>query len=168
MLSRIKPSLTRLATLLLLLTLGACGWQLRGYEPGVAYSESSFNQLKITTTSRDNAFFRRFNAALKRNNIEINDDASSVLELFKEQIDRKPLAYNRIGTPSQYKLSLSIEYQFKNNDEVLIARTRINSRRNYDFDENLIIAKDREQEALIREMRDELSQRIIRMIRSKI
>lgn len=153
---------------LILLSLAGCGWQLRDYEPSASYSESKIAELRISSSSRDNAFFRRFYAALKRNNILEENNSDYVLEIFREDIDRKPLAYNRIGTPSQYKLTLSIEYRFSYQSKVLQETTKIVSRRNYDFDPNLIIAKDKEQEALITEMRDEISQRIINSINSKL
>jgi len=149
------------------ISISSCGWQLRGYEPNVPYNKSNLTHIKISSNTRDNAFFRRFAASLKRNNIQESSDASHTLEIFKELIDRKPLAYDRIGTPSQYKLSVSIEYRFSNDGEILQPLTKVVSRRNYDFDANLIIAKDKEQEALIKEMRDELSQRVIDSINSK-
>jgi len=115
----------------------------------------------LSLSARDNALFKRISSALKRNNITENDDAEYAVEIFGETISRKPLAFNRIGTPSQYKISITIDYRIlKNNIEVLPA-TSLVSRRNYDFDPNLIIAKDKEQEELVFEIRNELSQRLI-------
>jgi LPS-assembly lipoprotein len=147
--------------------LSSCGWQLRGYEPGKSYAASDINELKIVSASRNNAFFRRLGSALKRNKIEDVPSSEYVLEIVRETIDRKPLTYNRIGTPSQYKIAVSIDYQFSHKDKTVLPLQKITSRRNYDFDPNLIIAKDKEQEALIQEMRDELSQRIIDSINSR-
>ena len=155
-------------SVILLLGLSSCGWQLRGYDPEKPFVESNLDSVNVSSTSRDNAFFRRFYATLKRNHIQEDNASEFSLEIFEEEIDRKPLAYNRIGTPSQYKLTLSISYRFSRSGEELLPLTQVISRRNYDFDPNLIIAKDKEQEALIKEMRDELSQKIIDSVNNRL
>jgi len=153
----IKPVFTALICALIC----ACGWQLRGYEPGESFNQSNIRELRIFSLNRDNAFFRRLSSTLKRNDITERSDAEFAVEIFGETIDRKPLAYNRIGTPSQYKMTVSIDYRVLKANGVVIPKTTLTSRRNYDFDPNLIIAKDKEQEELVFEMRGELSQRII-------
>lgn len=100
--------------------------------------------------------------------ISVDSTAELSLTLGRETLRRQPLTYNRSGVPAQYQLTLSFEYFVTKNNAVLIEQESITARRNYDFDPNLIIAKDREEQELLEEMQRELSSRILSNIRRRL
>ncbi len=146
-----------------LMLLSACGWQLRGGVPESTYT-GGLTALNVVTENRSNPFFRAFSGALTRYAIEDRDDAELTLQLSRERQERQPLTYGSTGVPAQYQLILEVQYQVSRDGELLIPQRRINTRRTYDFDPDLIIAKDREQEELLAEMREELADRIFAAI----
>lgn len=144
--------------------LSSCGWQLRGHYPANSERGQTLSQLKtlrVVSEDRNNAFFRSFHDTLKTQSIELSNDADIRVEIRPESLRRQPLTYGRTGVPAQYQLTLSIEYFSARADNVIVEQRNIISRRDYDFDPNLIIAKDREEQELLTEMRRELSERII-------
>lgn len=145
------------------LLLSACGWQLRGYEPASQKlaAGTKIAQLKVVSENRNNAFFRTFRNTLLNQQIELTDASSLRIEFSNEFLRRQPLTYNSLGVPAQYQLSLSVRFYVADGTELIIEEREIISRRNYDFDPNLIIAKDREEQELLNEMRRELSQRML-------
>ena len=150
------------------LTCLGCGWQLRGYDQLNPLAQSTLPELEslnVISENRNNAFFRSFQRALLRQGIKLDDDSAVQVEMSPETIRRQPLTYNRSGVPSQYQLTMSLAYFAYKNEIVLIEQREIVSRRNYDFDPNLIIAKDREEQVLLDEMRQELSNKIVSSIR---
>ncbi len=173
MLSQINrklPVMHRIFTFLTLaFVISACGWQLRGYEPeksGLTFTR--FSELRVLSDDRYNAFYSALKTALTRNNIRENAQSDIVLQLSPEVFDRKPLAYGSTGVPAQYELTLSVEFQISRAGELLVPQRRLISRRNYDFDPDLVIEKDREQEELLQEMRSEMADRIIDAIAQSI
>lgn len=163
----IKKRIATSALFFALLVSSACGWQLRGSQnpnSGDPLAASRIEALRIISTERNNAFFRSFKALLTQNAISIRDDAELLLQISPETLERTPLTYSKIGVPAQYKLQLEIEYQVSNKNDVMVPQTRIIARRSYDFDPDLIIEKDREEQELLKEMRLELSQRMLTSI----
>lgn len=149
----------------------SCGWQLRGHDglnPLASNKLATFAELKVVSENRNNAFFRSFQNVLLSNSIKLDANAVLRLDLSGEDLRRQPLTYSRSGVPAQYQLTLSVVYFASRAGEILVEEREITSRRNYDFDPNLIIAKDREEQELLDEMRQELSQRIINSIQQKL
>jgi len=158
------------AQLAVLAALSACGWQLRGSGSALGESyEQKIGELAIVSEDRSNAFFTSLRRVLELNRVKENDNADLVLLFKNEKLERHPLAYSSTGIPSQYELTMSIEFEVrkKNGEHVLVPRNII-SHRNYDFDAELIIAKDREEQELLEEMRRELAYQMLHSIASGI
>lgn len=94
------------------------------------------------------------------------DSAAEVsIRYTNEEFDRRPLAYGSTGIPVQYQLTMSIEFESYNNaGERLLSPRKIIVRRNYDFDAELIIEKEQEEQQLLREMREELAAQMLRAV----
>lgn len=170
-----RTNLTRLLLIFssayLCFSLAACGWQLRGHDninPLTSSTLAKLENLNVVSENRNNSFFRAFQMTMQRQGIQLDKASDFRVEFNNESLRRQPLTYNRSGIPAQYQLSLSLEYFATNKDQVIVEERTIVSRRNYDFDADLIIAKDREEQELLEEMRYELSNRIISSIRQKL
>lgn len=148
----------------------ACGWQLRGYEPktGELVAAKTLDSLDISSSARNSDSLRAIKKNLTNQGIVIDKRSEIKLVLDEESLRRQPLTYRRSGIPAQYQLTVSLEYYVSRNNEVLVEQRTIVTRRNYDFDPNLIIAKDREEESLLEEMRQEISSRIITSIKQAL
>jgi LPS-assembly lipoprotein len=156
--------LALLSTLLM-----SCGWQLRGGGLQALDDDKKIGTLKLLSENRSSEFYQAFQKILARQHIEENSESELLLSYSSENLSRQPLAYGSTGIPIQYQLNMSIEFSVaKRNGEWLLSPRRISARRNYDFDAELIIAKDREEQALLREMREELATQLIRSIQQAL
>ena len=168
-------SLAAICALVALTLLAGCGWHLRGYDSSGALSEGSqarnaamatlkHGGLHIVSENRYNAFYSALTLVLTKHNIKESGDSAIIVQLSPERMERKPLAYGSTGVPAQYELTLSLNYQLSRNGETLFTQRQLLSRRNYDFDPDLVVEKDREREELLAEMRIELSERMLSSI----
>lgn len=168
----IKTFVVRCALLILMTSLvSSCGWQLRGHHPTVKsdkHTQVKLQALNVVSENRNNAFFRRFRDTLKSQEIQLDSNAPVRVEFRPESLRRQPLTYARTGVPAQYQLTLTLEYFAARGQKVIVEQRRIISRRDYDFDPNLIIAKDREEQELLSEMRRELAERIIASVQKAL
>lgn len=76
-------------------------------------------------------------------------------------VEKKDLALTETGVTAQYQLILTIYFHIKDNETTLVAPTQISSWRSYDFDAKQIAAKAQEEQALLKEMREELVTRML-------
>ena len=147
------------------LFIGGCGWQLQGHQSNIGgapyVAAKTLDALEITSSGRNSETLRSIKKSFTNNGITTDQPATIKLVLGRESLRRQPLTYSRSGIPAQYQLTVSLEYYVSRENDVLIEQRTIVARRNYDFDPNLIIAKDREEESLLEEMRQELSNRMM-------
>ncbi|WP_185234900.1 LPS-assembly lipoprotein LptE [Teredinibacter franksiae] len=154
-----------LATILIL-SITACGWQLRGLENGVKNLAPLPSQLDLQLYQRNSKMGQSLKKLLREKNIEISSQAPLSLIIEVEDFDKRPLAVTDTGVTAQYQLTLSVLYRYQANlgntsDEDITPSKKILSWRNYDFDAKLVVAKNQEEKALLEEMREELSLRIL-------
>ncbi|WP_158224733.1 LPS assembly lipoprotein LptE [Agaribacterium haliotis] len=152
----------------LALLLSSCGWQVRGAAPGTGVFAASalpeLDALELSSDSRNSAFYRSFLTTMTQRGIRLGSDSGLYVQLGRERLDRKPLSYASSGAAAQYQITMRMQYQVNQNATTLIEQREITARRNYDFDPEQIIAKDREQQELITEMRQQLVEQILSSI----
>jgi len=158
----------------ILALLQSCGWQLRGSEsltyraPEPSSAPNSAKEKAIDVNpiyAQDQRDFRQiFNRLLSSNEIKTSYDAKIVLAFEQEKISRRAQAYGSTGIPAQFLLTMSIDFTLtdKENRENTVER-KVIARRDYDFDAELVGAKDREQQDLLNEMREELARKVLRI-----
>jgi len=162
----------RLSTLLLvMLFLGACGWQLRGVDHskpqnGAPRSATTPAQLHMIMWQRNSKMAQTLQGVIRSQNIQLTASAATTLVIEEESIDKRPLAVTDTGVTAQYQLILNVRYHYKTNsdakdEKITLASRKLMSWRSYDFDAKLIVAKNQEEQALLQEMREELSLRIL-------
>lgn len=170
--SLIRSGATALLLATVIVTVGACGWHLRGMDtraeksaqstPTEGASNSATSSMKLILNKRNNPLTTAIQRIAWENNYQFSDDSSDYLVIESEKLEKRPLSVTETGIAAQYQLVLTITFSHRNaKGNLLLEPQQIVSWRNYDFDAQLIIAKSQEEEALISEMREELAQRII-------
>lgn len=150
---------------LVVLTLGlminACGWQLRGYQQFKNLGDKRIASVDLSSGADNRLFLASLKRQLKDLSIELSDESEIKLNVGSENMERRPLSYSSTGIPVQYQLIMTVTFTVSKNLETLAAEKRILARRQYDFDTELVVAKNEEEKQLLQEMREELAMEII-------
>lgn len=169
---------------LLLVLLPACGWQLRGFSHNPLPDE-----LALANASRMDPLMVAVKSAMRQRAIQEDTDATWQLVLGDERLSKRVVAVTRIGSPSQYELTLTVGFRYLPNDgedpepeplpaapatpvtpatpaatvsaPVAYLAQSLYVTRVYDFDPANTVAKSEEEGILLEEMRRELAHRIL-------
>lgn len=162
----------------LLVVLSACGWQLRGFSHNPLPDE-----LALANASRMDPIMVAVKAAMRQRAIRQDPKAIWQLVLGDELVSKRVVAVTRIGSPSQYELTLTIGFRYLPANEehsepeplptstltqpsptsvpVAYLEQSLYVTRVYDFDPANTVAKSEEEGILLEEMRRELAHRIL-------
>jgi len=171
----IKMFLLALSLVLSSILIQGCGWQLRGTDnlatstldvsAGLSNKEKKRISVNPIYATGQRDFRQIFNRLLTSNEIQTSYEARISLAFEKENISRRAQAYGSTGIPAQYLLTMSMSFRLTDNkNPTNNIERKVVARRDYDFDAELVGAKDREQQALLNEMREELAQQVFRVI----
>jgi LPS-assembly lipoprotein len=148
---------------ILLLAVGACGFQLRGdveLPPGVSVVQvQAPNQ---TLTDEITVFLEAAGARA----ISGPEGADASLLLSGESFERRVLAVDpNTGKAREYELSYRVSYRMSRADGgVLLAPDTVNLLRDYVFDADAVIGASREEVVLRQEMRRDAVRQILRKL----
>lgn len=148
---------------LLLLALSACGFHLRGVQPGVAglavhvISATPFGELEQLLAD-----------GMRQADMQVVDaasDAAMVVQLRSEKLTRRVQTVNTTGRAADYELILSVEYALAPPAALVDARERkLDSRREYNFSNTELLGKAEEEALLVQEMRRDIVSRLLRQL----
>lgn len=151
----------------LILALSACGWHLRGST--ASGDKLAMNKpLNLVINSEDNhtPLTDALRQSLKAFNItEVNspDKGSLTLSLQAEVMDKRTAGVGSDALTSAYEIILTVDYAVSNQAGVITPlNTRARVSRSYDYNVNNANSAAREEELVLREMRRELAQTILR------
>lgn len=147
--------------LLTIISLIACGFQLRG---GI---EANFDSISINGGSSE--FVKQLKKRLKQSSIAVLPNGGEVeLEIVNDLLNKRILSLNADGRVSEYELNYKISYRVKGQNEPEWGPLINNEvRRQYTYDDENVVAKALEEEKLINGMRDDLIQTITAQISLK-
>jgi len=148
-----------LALVLMCFVLSSCGFHLKK-------ASSLPDNLKTLTLKGDDeksSLFLNLKKELKASNVELTPSAKNVAQLYlrKESIERQTLSLFQNGQVAEYELAYGVSYVVKRPDEKAIEK-RFELYRNYQDDPDHALAKAKELELLISEIRKQASSRIVR------
>ena len=149
-----------LSTLLLSLTLGACGWQLRGMDAG-----QFPDQLQLVSSDRYAPLVAAMARAMQTRHIASADKAPLRLELDAEKLTKRTVAVTSIGSAAQYELTLTASwrlYRQINNTMDLLREGTTPSVRVFDYQTGNNLGKTEEENTLMSEMRREIASAILK------
>jgi len=148
-----------LALVLMCFVLSSCGFHLKK-------ASSLPDNLKTLTLKGDDeksSLFLNLKKELKASNVELTPSAKNVAQLYlrKESIERQTLSLFQNGHVAEYELAYGVSYVVKRPGEKAIEK-RFELYRNYQDDPDHALAKAKELELLISEIRKQASGRIVR------
>jgi len=148
-----------LALVLMCFVLSSCGFHLKK-------ASSLPDNLKTLTLKGDDeksSLFLNLKKELKASNVELKPSAKNVAQLYlrKESIERQTLSLFQNGQVAEYELAYGVSYVVKRPGEKAIEK-RFELYRNYQDDPDHALAKAKELELLISEIRKQASGRIVR------
>lgn len=177
-----KKSLYKYITLcILVLGIGACGFQLRGSQAlptsltqvlinaPLQYSPLSRALQKRLPVYQLTGIINSVKATTSQANAISNQDAlqkTVVIQLNPEQFERRLLSVFTTGQVAEYELLYTVEYSvvFPGADAISNSLT---VSREYQDDPDQILAKSRELNLVLAELRNESADRIIRLLSSQ-
>jgi LPS-assembly lipoprotein len=155
-----------LATALAPLALSACGFQLRG---STAQANIPFSTIYLAipdTSPLGIELKRNLRAGNGTQIVDAPNKAQAVIELLNETRDNSTVvSRNTQGRIREYQLQYKVTFDVKNGKGAqLLAPTEILLKRNISFNESQVLAKEREEELLYRDMQTDLVQQILRRL----
>ncbi|WP_233998870.1 LPS assembly lipoprotein LptE [Microbulbifer pacificus] len=155
----------RTLTLILAVTISACGWQLRGapknFPPG--------SKLYITTEDPRSELAESITRLLQTSGLPLAEtpiEADFTLTIHKETEKKRTVSVDAKGRASEYELITSAEYSVRDNSgRDLLTNAKADVYRTLEWDDSEVVSKGEEERLQREEMRRELISRIIDRIR---
>lgn len=148
------------SALLLTSLISACGFQLRGAH----ILPEELQTLRISSEDKFGELTRVVKGHLSYNNVHIvngsNEDAPQ-LRILKDKLDRRTLSVFPNGQVAEYELIYTVRYQIIIEDNEP-QNFEFELYRDYQDDPNFALAKSRELNLLLSEMRQVAADRILR------
>lgn len=156
---------------LLVLTLSACGWHLRG-------SAAGENKLAMTTpldlviiTKDDHSplvnALRQLLPSYKINELDVVTTSALTLDLSREVLDKRTAGVGSDALTSAYEIILRVDYSISNTNGVITPiDTSARTTRTYNYNVNNANSAAQEEELVLREMRRELANIILRRLKN--
>lgn len=163
LLNYIKPMRIILCSLIMVLISG-CGFQLRGDY----LLAPDLQSLYISSIDKHGELTRLVKQHLDRNQVEVvNNFSPSVPELriLKDKLDRRTLSVFPNGQVAEYELIYTVKYELRFAEEDKQS-FKFELNRDYQDDPDIALAKSRELSLMLREMRMEAADRILRSMAS--
>jgi LPS-assembly lipoprotein len=155
----------RIASLVGLCTLAACGWRLQG----TARLPEIMAVTYIDTEDRFTDFNRALRESLGSAGARLTErraEATAVVRIVSDQNGQRVLAVSARNTPQEFEVFYAIEYSVSTPTGELIEPQRLELTRDYSYDEEAVLAKQREQVILREALARDLAGLVIRRLAS--
>ncbi|MBU2970317.1 hypothetical protein KO527_13250 [Pseudoalteromonas sp. C2R02] len=152
-----------IAVLLCSVALSGCGFKLKK----ASVLPQEFKYLTVTADDANSALYRQLKKQLVNANVDLSEDAigrqanSPHLVLNKDKLDRRTLSLFKNGQVAEYELTYHVAYQvFRPGQDTV--KHNFELYRTYQDDPNKALAKAKELDIILTEMRLQASHRIVR------
>ena len=156
--------MARLAAFVVMLSsllLSSCGFHLRGDLP-----LSQFEAMHIKS-ERHSELAALVAQRLQHNKVQLLDSyqqTAPVLQLIDDSLERRNLTLFPNGQVAEYELIYSVTYVLHQADGSRLAPRSVEVYRDYQDDPNFALAKTREREVLLGEMREDAARALLRQV----
>jgi LPS-assembly lipoprotein len=149
----------------LMLSLAACGFQLRGS----ASVPEALKTLYIQgVNTQQDEFGIELKRALVRNGIRVVDDyekGASLFTVLENRFERHVLSVGSDAKVREYEIETWVVYQVSDeNGELIGNKQRVEARRDYQFDRGQILAMDEQERVLRDDLNKQMVQSILRRL----
>jgi LPS-assembly lipoprotein len=145
------------------LSLGGCGWHLRGQ----ASLPSAMMPLRVAAIDAHSEFYRELQRSLQAAGATLTDDAAAAQAVIRVHGDDRGqyiLTVSTRNTPEEYQVYYAIEYSVEMSGREVIARQRLELTASYSYDSNYVLAKQQEQFTMQQSLARELSGMVLRSL----
>lgn len=149
------------ALLLCFVLLVGCGFKLRT----ASVLPEDLQNLVVTANNPDSQLFAELQKSLALSNINTTDEshASAELKLLNDSLTRRTLSLFPNGQVAEHELIYTVRYQLIRDQQKPITNS-FELTRNYQDDPDNALAKSREMELILSELRAQASNLIIRQL----
>ena len=148
----------------LLMLLIGCGFHLRG---AIDYSDS-LKSIYVEGISLQRGIGLYLKRGLKSNGIEVLDTyqkGSAVLKVTETKHDRRVLSVGSSAKVSEYELYSSISFSLTDSHGKILADSQqVQAQRDFQFNENQVLARESEEASLRQHLNKELVQGVLRRL----
>jgi LPS-assembly lipoprotein len=138
-----------------LLAVSACGFRLAGSEALPSVLARPYLSLKNPYTD----FSREFERQLKSAGATLQPvraDSTASIEVTKDLVETRTLSVTSQNIPTEYELVYTVTFVVRGADKELLAPQTISLAQDYSFEENALLAKENEADALRQQMARDL------------
>lgn len=151
-----KKFFTAFAVMLVLSTLAACGFHLRGQES----IPTEFKAIYLRSSQPYSNFMRMLRTRLQNSNVQLVDTpmaAPFILDITSESETRSEQSLSIDNRLRTYELTYSVQYQILNQkQEIVVPKATLNSKRNYTAFVEQALGTTNEESRLISDMQREI------------
>ena len=159
---KLQGLLKTVMTLVVLVSLSACGFALRG---AVSFPFQSI-YVGLPDSSALGGELKRHLRANGKTEVSIEaTQADVILDVLGETRDKAILSLNSQGRVREFNLIYNLKFKVRDKaGREVLAPTTISLKRNLSFKENEVLAKEAEEALLYRDMQSEIVQQIMRRL----
>jgi LPS-assembly lipoprotein len=154
----------RFVVMLCLLTLGACGFHLRGMQ------DMPFKTLYIQK-SGETPLVKDLQRSLASSGVQVvpvPENAEMLLDLMGEKTDKKILSLGGSGKVKEYELVYQVILRMRDaSSEAWGAPQTVEIRRDYSYSDTQLLAKDYEESRMYSDMRADATREIMRRLNAQ-
>ncbi len=156
---------------LLVLSLSACGWHLRGSTAGEDKLAMTTPLDLVIITQDDHSplvnALRQSLRSYKINELDAATTSALTLNLNREVLDKRTAGVGSDALTSAYEIILRVDYSISNASGVITPLdTSARTSRTYNYNVNNANSAAQEEELVLREMRRELANNILRRVKN--
>lgn len=154
-----------LCSLLLMLSLSSCGFQLRGYEDQIL----PLRTLYVDTNPPYTNFNKELRQALKANGVDVRPTppAPFTLQILSQDFTRTVTSLGNAGQTTTYLLSFVIRFQLRDRmDTILLPPQQVRATRNFSITSNQLSGDLNTQIDLQEDMQRDVIQQLIARLAS--
>lgn len=148
--------------------LTACGFQLRGEARLPDFMDRTF----LAAADDSSLFVRELGLLLEANGVERVDQGNpeaATLRIESQSMSRQPLSVSGRARVREYLLVFEVSWRLENPaGEVVLERDQLRITRDYSFDENEILAAQREEEFLRDDLSRTMANRLVRRLEALV
>ena len=149
--------------LLLAVTVGACGFQVRGTSNLPAKMERTY----ILADDNHSGFYQRLRDELRQADIEVVDspaDATSIFSILHDVTSQRVVAVSARNVPREYEVYYIVSYTITSGQDTLMDERTQTQTRAYTWDETKVLGKIQEEQLL----RDAIVDDLVRVVMMQI
>ncbi len=143
----------------------ACGFHLQGHTPLPQVVRAPY----LEAPDRQSDFVQYLRHALLSNGAQLTpekDKASAVVSILRDSVARRVLSVSATNQPNQYEVTYTVGFSVSAAGKELLPPQELTATRDYSFAENLLLAKNHEEEILRQDMARDLADMVMRRLAS--